>query len=592
MARLDPHSFADDEHPNVTRIVLDLQVDFDRKSLFGVAALHLDRSANGEVDFDSRDLEIESVTDADGHPLTYELDVTDSVLGQRLRVQATGSVVCVTYRTSDKASALQWLDAAQTAGQRHPYVFTQCQAIHARSLFPCQDTPRVRVQYEARLRVPQALRVVMAAAHVERIEDRDDAMAIESFRMDQPIPTYLFAFAAGDIAAKEIGPRSIVYAEPEWVDRSAYEFADVEAMISTAESLFGPYDWERFDLLVMPPAFPYGGMENPRLTFLTPTVVAGDRSLVNIVAHELAHSWTGNLVTNASMNDFWLNEGFTTYAERRIIEALEGTEAVALHAAIGYEGLRSEVARFGSQSELTRLKTDLEGLDPDEVYSRVPYEKGYLFVLTLERALGREIFDAFLKRYIDKFRFSSITTADFLAFLYEQVEDIGERVDIDKWINGTGVPTDAPRSTSTRRDQALMVSQIFRYTNTIDSASTVGWTAQEWQIFLGGLATDTGVGPCRKLDNRFTLSTSGNAEIRVAFLAVAARAGDTLVYPQIRKTLTEFGRMKYLRPLYSTLMAGIPAGRVLARQVFEEARGRYHPVAAAMVQGLLDARDR
>ncbi len=307
----------------------------------------------------------------------------------------------------------------QTLGGTEPYLFSQCQAIHARSVVPCQDTPSIRQTFKASLDVPKHLRAVMAAAPVTRSEHGE--RAIENFEMPQPIPPYLFAFAVGDLASRDLSPRSRVWAEPGQVDAAATEFSGVEAMMTAAEQLFGPYDWERFDLLVMPPSFPYGGMENPRLTFLTPALLTGDKSQVNVVGHELAHSWTGNLVTNSNAEHFWLNEGFTVFAERRILEALEGAEVAGLHAALGLEELQKAIAQFSAHPELTKLHTHLEGVDPDEAFSLVPYEKGYLFLKALEAGAGRERFDALLATWLRTHRFGAARTEDFTA-LVEKLE--------------------------------------------------------------------------------------------------------------------------------------------------------------------------
>ncbi|HZJ55408.1 MAG TPA: M1 family aminopeptidase/hydrolase, partial [Myxococcaceae bacterium] len=330
MARLDPHSHTDLTQPHQLHLSWKVEVDFAGRTLRGTATLRFDRGGS-PVDLDSRGLVVESVTALDGRPLSFELGPSEPILGERLRVELPPGVdTCVVgYRTGADASALQWLEPEQTAGGKSPFLYSQCQAIHARSVVPLQDTPRLRITYEAELTVPAALRALMAAAAVDR-EVRGDR-AVERYRMDEPIPPYLLAFAVGDVASRDLGPRSRVWAEPSVVGRAAHEFAGVDRMLTSAEALFGPYPWGRFDLLVLPPSFPYGGMENPRLTFLTPTLLTGDRSLVSVVAHELSHSWTGNLVSNASAEDFWLNEGFTVFAERRILEVLEGPEMVALH---------------------------------------------------------------------------------------------------------------------------------------------------------------------------------------------------------------------------------------------------------------------
>jgi aminopeptidase N len=399
--RLDPHSYCDSAQPLTSHFAWRARVDFSARILHATVTLHLASpapAAGSFFDLDTRDLAISSVTAGDGAgaPLAWELSPAEPILGARLRVALPAGVSAVTipYATAPGASSLQWLEPAQTAGGAQPFLFSQCQAIHARSVIPLQDTPRVRVSFTAELTVPAALRGLMAAAHRGR-EVRGDA-AVETWEMPRatPIAPYLLALAVGELASREVGPRTAVFAEPSVVESAAWEFAGAEAMIAAAEALFGPYDWERFDILVMPPSFPYGGMENPRLTFLTPTLLAGDRSLVNVLAHELAHSWTGNLVGAGDAEHFWLNEGWTVFAERRIIEALEGGEAAALHAAIGRLDLERACAAL--PAELTRLRTRLAGVDPDEAFSKVPYEKGYLFLRALEEAVGRAAFDAFV----------------------------------------------------------------------------------------------------------------------------------------------------------------------------------------------------
>src|SRR5882672_3905408 len=353
--RLDPHSYADTAQPQTRSIDLTLRADFDRRVLEGEIALHFRAPGVGPLDLDTRDLRIDAVTLLDGTPLPHDLFAPEPILGARLRIDLPPGAagVRVRYATSPAATALQWLEPSQTAGGQ-PFLFSQAQPIHARSLAPLQDTPRIRITVgTARFTVPSPLRALMAAA----------AKGPDVFEMPQAIPPYLLAFAVGDLTSRRLSARSAVWAERAVADAAAEEFGEVEQMLLAAEELFGPYEWDRFDILVMPPSFPYGGMENPRLTFVTPSLLAGDRSLVNVIAHELAHAWTGNLVTNASANDFWLNEGFTVYAERRILEALEGKEALALHAALGRKHLEIDLERLTAKDpKLTRLRNELSGV--------------------------------------------------------------------------------------------------------------------------------------------------------------------------------------------------------------------------------------
>jgi aminopeptidase N len=579
MPRLDPHSYNDDTQAETERLALKLRIDFTKRVIEGSATLNFRKASRGTLDLDTRDLEITDVFDLKGQPLEWKLHPADPILGARLAIElpAGSKGVLVRYTTSPNASALQWLEPSQTKGKRAPFLFSQCQAIHARSIVPLQDTPRLRIQYSAEVTVPKALRVVMAAAPMNRVELGDEA--IERWVMPQPIPPYLFAFAVGDLASRDLSPRCRVWGEPETVDAAAYEFADVEKMIAAAERLFGPYDWDRFDILTMPPSFPYGGMENPRLTFLTPTVIAGDRSLVGVVAHELAHSWTGNLVTNANAEHFWLNEGFTMYAERRIVEELDGPDMAALQAMLGRRELDASLERFKDQPELTKLRTHLEGVDPDNAYSLVPYEKGYFFLATLEQAVGRPKFEQWLKTYLDKFRFGAITTEDFLAHFEAAHPGVLAKVNASEWLDGTGIP-EIPRPRSEK------VEAIERLGATPPPAD-VAWTATEWNLYLESVPRPAPLELCKNLDARLTSST--NYDVLVAWLDLALQSRYTAVLPRVEEVVAAVGRMKFLRPLY-TALAKNPETRETAARLYERLKPTYHPIAQAMVESVLEAK--
>lgn len=583
MARTDPHSYADDTHPKVVSLDWDARVDFSARVVEATAKLRLDApSAGGPLDLDTRGLHIESVTDGAGRAIPFELGSEEPILGSRLRVELAAGVdsVVVRYRTSPTASALQWLEPPQTAGGIHPYLFSQCQAIHARSVVPLQDTPRRRITYTARLAVPEALRGLMAAGFVSREIER--GVAVERWSMPQPIAPYLFAFAVGELASRDIGPRSRVWAEPSVVDAAAWEFSDIEAMIDAGEKLFGPYAWERFDVLVMPPSFPYGGMENPRLTFVTPTLLAGDKSQVRVIAHELAHAWTGNLVTNANAEHFWLNEGWTRYAEVRITEVIEGVDVAAMLTAICRKELDEAVARFRAdgQGGLTRLRTHLDEIDPDESFSTIPYDKGQLFLATIEAEVGRERFDAFAKRYLDRFRFGAVTTEEFVSFTEGELPGVFAKVDAKAWIDGEGIPKNAPSSTSARLDAVLAMGA------TPPPPGAV-LTATEWNLWLDGLPRPQSRAFCAELDERFHLTQSGNMEVKVSWLRVALASGYEPALAEVERVLTTVGRMKYLLPLYGALVER-PETTKLARAIFEKAVRGYHPIAQTVVKTRLE----
>jgi leukotriene A-4 hydrolase/aminopeptidase len=586
MSRFDPHSWCDGDQPRQRHLHLELSVDFAGRALNGKVRIDLAEPAGGPLDLDGRDLAINGVTDQNGDDVPWEVAETEKVRGDRIRLDLPAGTesVTITYATAQGALALGWLEPQQTAGGEHPFMFSQCQPIHARTMAPCQDTPRHRVTYDARITVPKPLRAVMSAAGTG--EDVEDDHITWHFEMPQPIPTYLLALAVGNLEARDLGPRCRVYAEPETVEQAAWEFAETENMIASAEKIFGPYEWDRFDMLVMPPAFPYGGMENPRLTFLTPTLLAGDRSQTNVVAHELAHSWTGNLVTNATMDDFWLNEGFTVYAERRILEEISGKEFADLQGVVRRNALQVNLDQFGEDSRYTHLRNDLAGIDPDEIYSLVPYEKGAQFVLLLEDAVGRERFDQFLLKYIRTFHFQSITTDEFLAFLEQELPGVYEQIRGPEWVDGPGMPDNELPVESARVDRVRDLAAGWADGARPDPAATADWSPTEWQLYLQGLPRELPHDDCRWLDETFGLTQQRNYEVLVEWLTIAAASAYEPALPRVREVLTEVGRMKYLKPLYNALMRH-DGTAALAREVFADVKDSYHPLSRGAVAGIL-----
>lgn len=586
MARMDPHSFFDTEQPQVKHVRLRWQVDFHTKQLHGDATLVFDKPASGRVDLDSKDLTITAVHTPTGSQVPYTLADAEPVLGRRLQLDLPASTneVTIAYSTSPDALALQWLAPAQTEGKKHPFLFSQCQAIHARSIVPIQDTPRVRVTYEAEVTVPEPLTAVMSAGPCG--ETHTGSNRTFQFAMPQPIPPYLLALAVGHLATRDIGPRSRIWAEPETVQAAAYEFADVEAMIGCAESLFGPYVWERYDMLVLPPSFPYGGMENPRLTFLTPTVLAGDRSLVDVVVHELAHSWTGNLVTNATMEHFWLNEGFTTWAERRLLEALHGDAVGVLSWAIGQNALDTSIARFGAESPLTQLRLQLQGIDPDDAFSSIPYEKGARFVVTIERDVGRARFEQFLREYMRRFQFQSITSEEFLQFLDEQLPGTSARVQAQQWLYAPGLPSNAPVFTSAMLEDLTALAQAWPTGKRPTEEQLQQWEPRQVLVFLQHLPRQLDHAALAWLDARLHLTNRSNYEILVEWLTIAAASDYAPVFERIRDVLTRVGRMKFLRPLFVALGQHARTQQ-LGRDVYHTAGETYHSLSRRVVESVM-----
>ncbi len=589
----DVHSFARPTEARVTHVALDLAADFKTHRLAGTAALtiHANPSAR-EIVLDTRDLTIESVTDSAGRSLTHDLAPADPILGRALRVTLPEDRrrIVVRYTTNPTSAALQWLTPAQTAGGKQPYLFSQGQAILTRTWIPTQDSPGIRQTYEARIVVPAPLMAVMSAEALTPHGEASGADRAFRFKLTQPIPPYLIALAIGDLAFRPIGPRAGVYAEPSVVEKAASEFADVEKMIEAAEELGGPYRWGRYDILVLPPSFPFGGMENPRLTFATPTVLAGDRSLTALVAHELAHSWSGNLVTNATWRDFWLNEGFTTYFENRIMETLYGPDRAAMLESLGRRELLDKLAALKDAPGDQVLHLHLEGRDPDDAATPIAYEKGAAFLRMVEHTVGRERFDTWLVGYFNRHAFTSLTTAQFLedfrANLLRDDADLEQKLRVNEWIEEPGLPSNAtmPRSNAFARVDAEV--ERFKAGTPARELQTSGWVTQQWQHFLSQLPARLRETQLRQLDEAFAFSKTGNSEVLFAWLRIAIRHHYTPALPALEHFLTSQGRRKFLQPLYQDLMAS-DWGRAEAVRIYAKARPLYHAVSTTTLDRIV-----
>jgi leukotriene-A4 hydrolase len=578
----DPHSYARPDEARVEHIALDLAVDFAKKQLSGTATLRIRKQPGATaLMLDTNGLDIRKVTLQPGNAAAqFKLAAADPILGSALEIpiQPETESVAIEYSSHPDAKALQWLEPAMTAGKKQPFLLSQSQAILARTWVPCQDTPGVRFTYDATLRVPKNLLAMMSAENPQA----RTADGVYQFRMPQPIPSYLLAIAVGDVEFRPFDTRSGVYAEPSVIEAAAREFSDTPKMIQTAESLYGPYQWGRYDMLVLPPSFPYGGMENPRLTFLTPTVIAGDKSLVSLIAHELAHSWSGNLVTNATWSDFWLNEGFTTYFEHRITEKLYGREYSEMLWQLGGTEVREELATLPEKDQ--HLYVDLTGRDPDEAPGIV-YEKGALFLRLLEETAGRERWDGFLRSYFSNFAFKPMDTKIFIAYLTAQLPDVVQKVDINAWIHGPGIPANAPQPHS--EAFARVEAQATAFANGAAAASlqTEGWSSHQWVHFIQSLP----ILPAEKmadLDTRFHFSESGNSEVLSAWLEKSLDARYKPAYAAIERFLTIQGRRKFLKPLYEKL-AKNPEDLAFARKIYKTARPTYHPVSQGTIDEIL-----
>jgi leukotriene-A4 hydrolase len=586
----DPLSYARYDQVRTTDLHMDLKADFGTKTLSGFAELSLnwiDKNA-GTLDLDTRDLAISKIEalGANGSwtPVTYKLDARDAEKGQALHIAAPGQPrkVRIHYRTAPTASALQWLNPVQTMSGKQPFMFSQSQTIDARSWVPVQDTPAVRFTYSARIDAPQGLRVVMSADNDPKATGKGGWR----FKMPQAIPSYLLAIGIGEIDVRTLGPRTGVYAEPQRIKAAAYEFADTEKMIKAAESLYGPYRWGRYDMLVLPPSFPIGGMENPRLTFLTPTMIAGDRSLVDLVAHELAHSWSGNLVTNASWKHFWLNEGFTTYVTTRILESMYGADVATMNLQLEQE------EALASLAEIAPAKQALITRDPDTSAATYTddgliYPKGAWFLRTLEQRAGRAKFDPFLRSWFDKHAFQSVTTEQFVDYLRKnllaQNPGVMTEKELEEWLYAPGIPASAPRAVSQRlatldtARAAWLKGELA--TSKLD---TKKWNATEWMKFLNDIDGKATAAQLKELDKAFGLARTGNNEVAFRFYRASINAG----YRDIRAPLDSFlmsvGRQKFVVPLYTALRKQ-PQDKAWAEEIYKKARERYHPATQKSV---------
>lgn len=586
--RHDEHSYAEPDRVVTKDLALDLTVDFRAKQLRGTATLALDWRAPGPLVLDTRDLAIAKVEQLVADKWVrakFTLGKRDRVLGRKLTIDAPAAPqVRITYRTSPAASGLQWMPAKLTASGKQPFMFSQSQAIHARSWVPLQDTPGIRFTYSARIRTPKDVMAVMSA-------DNDPAAVRDgeyAFTMREPIPSYLLAIAAGDLVFQPISKRSGVWAEPPVVAKAAAEFADTEAMIVAAEKLYGPYRWGRYDILLLPASFPFGGMENPRLSFITPTILVGDKSLTSLIAHELAHSWSGNLVTNASWKDVWLNEGFTTYVEYRIVEAVYGKELAQMELAMSQRGLADRIKDLPREQTRLRLAA-APGGDPDAL-GAVAYEKGQQFLYALETQLGRAVFDPLLAKWFAQHAFRSVTTDDFTAFVKREVPPAQRaRVAqlVESWVVNPGLPP-MPMVLSKRLAEVDAARTAWLGGKPLAALGTEAWSTQQRIHFLDGLPATLPPAQLDELDAVMKLTGTHNGEYAQRWYPLTIRSGYTKARPAIVAFIERVGRRKLVMPIYRAFVA-TAEGRAFVKRAFARIKAHYHPLTIVAVEALLTA---
>jgi aminopeptidase N len=568
--------------------MLDITVNFEQKQITGSATWDIENThKQTELKLDTYALTIDSVF-VDKTRVVHKLDNPIQFLGSALHIpiKASSKQVTIYYKTGSNATALQWLEPQQTSGKKHPFLYTQSESIYARSWIPCADGPGIRYTYDARVTVPHDLMAVMSAQNVMKMNDS----GVYHFTMELPIPAYLMALAVGDLRFRSIDERTGVYAEPDMINKARYEFEDVDKMVNTAEKLYGAYRWGRYDVIVLPPGFPIGGMENPRLTFCTPTVIAGDRSLVALISHELAHSWSGNLVTNATWNDFWLNEGFTNYFERRISEAMNDKSYIDMQWELGYQDFETTVNELGKNNKDTWLKLELKGREPADGLTDIAYEKGAHFLKLIENTVGRDKFDIFLKKYFDEHAFKTITTEQFLYYLDSTLIKndtvLRTKLNINAWVYGAGIPANCPIAGHERFQKVDSARDAFLTGTAPAQLYAKEWSTQEWLHFLRKLPKPLSLGQMKQLDATFHFTKTGNSEIADIWFVMAVAADYAPAYRPMEDFLSRVGRQKFLTPLYGEMMK-TPKGQEMAKRIYDKYRMNYHPLAQATIDKIV-----
>ena len=603
----DPSTFANYEQIKQTKLEANFDVDFEQQVIHGTVKIYFTALSDGEVIvLDTRALKINSIIDSDtGDELEYLLDSQYELdaNGIPLKIYKEYSkgddvAVVIKYDTTSEGSAVQFLTPEQTTGKVYPYMFTQCESILCRELFPIQDTPAVKITVDMGITVQKPLFALDSGIYQNKIDNGDTVTYFYS--QDIPIPSYLVALAAGAIEERVISDRTKIYGEKELVDLAAYEFEDTENFIQIAEAYTIPYEWKEYNLLILPSSFPYGGMENPTLTFVTPSLIAGDKSLANVIAHEISHSWSGNLVTMDNWSDFWLNEGFTMFLQRKIMERMIDADMSKLDAMFGYSDLVEDILNFGESKSFSSMRPYLVGRNADDAFSEIPYEKGFNFLYYLEKIVNQasdiDLFRKMLRSYFTKYKYQSIHYEDFRSFfidfinqeLQEKAKAVLDQIDWVNWVEAPGFPkikNDFSNKYATEVDEKV---SLFNEDKLEDDFVDVfkGWHTLLKQYFLrqirdGGKELDDK--QFKLLNETLNLKEGYNAEVNFEFFMIALSLGKSLegVEEQLILFLGKFGRMKYLRPLYTGFYK---RDKETCKATFEKYKSSYHPIAVRLLE--------
>ncbi len=594
----DAHSYSNINEICTTHLNLELEIDFENKIVQGVARHTMSNHDCDTAIFDIKALEIKKITLGEkGSEKETDFDIgdEDEWLGRPLEVKISPSTkyINIYYQTTGATEAIDWLAPSQTTGKKLPFMYTQGQAILTRSWIPLQDSPANRITYSANIKVPSELFAIMSADNPTEKNDQ----GIYHFEMKQKIPSYLIALAVGDLKYTSLGENCGIYSEPELSDACRYEFEDLPKMIAAAENLYGEYRWDQFDMVILPYSFPFGGMENPRLTFANPTLLAGDQSLVSVVAHELAHSWSGNLVTNATWDDFWLNEGFTVYFENRIMEELYGKEVADILAVIEQQELAGTLEEIenGDHPEDTRLKLELDARNPDEGLTDIAYVKGAFFLRTLEERIGRVKFDKFLKEYFNHHAFETIGTEDFVRYLNSELLEPNNITDfnVDEWIYQPGLPENCISISSKRLEKMTVLASAINEGKNIFLGANKNmqrgdYVTQEWLAFIRALSSEILPSDMAMIDHKLDFSRSANAVIKSEWYQLAIKTGYKDARPFMKEHLTLVGRRWLIAGIYETLHDSMDKSDLAwGKEVFENAKSNYHFISKSTIQEIL-----
>ena len=602
------NTFSNYDIVHQTKVEANFFVDFDQKIVQGKVKLFFKADEDGEVIIlDTKSLIINKVIDSEtGEQLEFLVDEYYKLEshGVPLKIYKEFSkgdtfAILVHYSTTQDSMAIDWLKPEQTSGKKYPFMYSQCQSILCREMLPVQDTPAIKMPIAVSITVPKPLLGLVAGIYQDEIDNGDTVTYFYELKI--PIPSYLITIAAGDIQSRKISDRCKVYAEKEIVDKAAYEFNETDSFIQIAESYVSPYEWGEYNLLILPPSFPFGGMENPTLTFLTPSLIAGDRSLASVVAHEISHSWTGNLVTNENWPDFWLNEGFTMFLERKIVEYFKDADMAKLDAMVGLSDLKADIIAFGESKSFTSLQPDLIGRNPDDCFNKIPYEKGFNLLIYLEKLVNAksdvDIFRKFIRSYVANFKNGVVKYMDFRNYFEEFIkneqvpdwEKILAEIDWDKWVYAPGFP---PVENDFSNKYAVEVDNMVKlfYENKLPEnfvETFKGWFTLLKQNFLNKIKendvelTDEQL---TYLSDTLNLKQGYNVEVSCSYFLTVLYHGKVLK-DDVKEALIDFlgkhGRINYLRPIYKAFYL---RDKELALKTLDKYRSFYHSIIIKYIE--------